>query len=76
MGLLRSLGACEHSAPALVAHTAHVCGVGAVWDGPTATSVKATKEEMTQYHKDMYIIRRMEITCDTEYKVMCVRSRL
>ena len=24
------------------------------------------------YHKHMYIIRRMEITCDTEYKVRAV----
>ncbi len=42
--------------------------------GPATDKVTATKEELLDYHKHMYIIRRMEITCDTEYKVACMRS--
>ena len=38
-------------------------------DGPTATTATVTKDELLKMHKDMFIIRRMEITSDTEYKV-------
>lgn len=49
--------------------------VCAVCDGPNVTSSSTTKEELLQFHKDMFIIRRMEITSDTEYKVrLCVCS--
>jgi hypothetical protein len=55
-------------------HSFPVCGFVlldflAVCDGPTATTATITKDELLQMHKDMFIIRRMEITSDTEYKV-------
>jgi hypothetical protein len=34
-----------------------------------STSVKTTKEELVHFFKQMYTMRRMEITNDTEYKV-------
>eukprot|EP01138_Halocafeteria_seosinensis_P007528 gb/GECG01007694.1/.p1 GENE.gb/GECG01007694.1/~~gb/GECG01007694.1/.p1 ORF type:complete len:411 (+),score=45.56 gb/GECG01007694.1/:1-1233(+) len=48
-------------------HETHLC------DGPSNTST-ATKEELLSYHELMYIIRRMEITCDNEYKARNIRG--
>jgi pyruvate dehydrogenase E1 component alpha subunit len=39
-----------------------------VCDAPS-TTVTTNKEELMSYFKEMYTMRRMEITCDTEYKV-------
>ena len=36
-------------------------------DAPSST-VTATKDELIQYLKEMYTMRRMEITNDTEYQ--------
>ena len=36
------------------------------------TTVTATKDELLKYFKQMYTMRRMEITNDTEYKVRLV----
>jgi len=47
---------------------AHLC------DGPQVTTATTTKEELLQFHKDMFIIRRMEITSDTEYKERRIRG--
>lgn len=38
-------------------------------DGPKVTTATVSKDELLAMHKDMFIIRRMEITSDTEYKV-------
>lgn len=37
-----------------------------------ATTVTATKDEMMFHFREMLTMRRMEITCDTEYKVHVV----
>lgn len=38
-------------------------------DSAPPTQATVTKEELVDYLKQMYTMRRMEITCDTEYKV-------
>lgn len=49
------------------AFKAHLC------DGPT-TSTTATKDELMEWLRMMLIMRRMEITCDTEYKARNIRG--
>jgi len=39
-----------------------------------STTVTATKEELIQYLKEMYTMRRVEITNDTEYKARNIRG--
>jgi len=43
-------------------------------DGPGISETTATKEEMLKVHRDMFIIRRMEIACDTLYKQRLIRG--
>lgn len=38
-------------------------------DSAPPTKATVTKAELVDYLKQMYTMRRMEITCDTEYKV-------
>lgn len=39
-----------------------------------ATTVTTNKEELLHFMKQMYTMRRMEITCDTEYKARNIRG--
>ncbi|KAA0149638.1 hypothetical protein FNF27_01355 [Cafeteria roenbergensis] len=43
-------------------------------EGPAATSATATKEELLDVHAMMHRIRRMEISCDNEYKDKNIRG--
>lgn len=43
-------------------------------EGPQTEEVETSKEEMIQFHKDMYRIRRMEITADGDYKAQKIRG--
>jgi pyruvate dehydrogenase E1 component alpha subunit len=43
-------------------------------DDPNITSGTASKDELMDYFKTMYTIRRMEISCDTEYKARNIRG--
>merc|ERR1712216_830108 len=43
-------------------------------DGPNIMETTATKEEMLKAHRDMFVIRRMEIACDTLYKQRLIRG--
>lgn len=45
-----------------------------VIEAPEITTASTTKEELLHFHREMYTIRRMEITCDTEYKVRILMS--
>lgn len=36
---------------------------------PPSTTVTATKDELIKYFREMYLIRRMEISADMLYKV-------
>lgn len=45
----------------------HLC------DSPAQETV-ATKDELMTYFRKMYTVRRMEITCDTEYKARLIRG--
>jgi len=38
------------------------------------TEVGATKEELLAYHESMFEIRRVEVTCDAEYKARNIRG--
>jgi pyruvate dehydrogenase E1 component alpha subunit len=47
---------------------------GHLIEAPEIPEVEATKEEMMDYFQTMYTIRRMEISCDTEYKARNIRG--
>ena len=49
------------------AYTAHL------GDEPAATA-ETNKTELLEYFKTMYTMRRMEITCDNEYKARTIRG--
>jgi len=38
------------------------------------THVQASKEELLQYHKAMFAVRRVEVSCDQEYKARKIRG--
>lgn len=42
---------------------------------PLPTEATTNREELMSYFKLMYTMRRMEITCDTEYKVRLASRR-
>eukprot|EP00658_Telonema_sp_P-2_P015670 TRINITY_DN1604_c0_g3_i5.p1 TRINITY_DN1604_c0_g3~~TRINITY_DN1604_c0_g3_i5.p1 ORF type:complete len:439 (+),score=141.28 TRINITY_DN1604_c0_g3_i5:82-1398(+) len=50
------------------AFTTHEC------DGPSATSMDVSKEEMMKWYREMFAIRRMEIASDTMYKQRQIRG--
>ncbi|GBG25968.1 Pyruvate dehydrogenase E1 component subunit alpha, mitochondrial [Hondaea fermentalgiana] len=41
---------------------------------PPPQQAEATKEELLEYHKNMFLIRRMEIAADGEYKARNIRG--
>ncbi len=41
---------------------------------PPPQHTTATREELLEYHRDMYKMRRMEITNDNEYKARAIRG--
>jgi len=43
------------------------------WEAP-AEKAETSKEELVGYFKQMYTMRRMEITCDNEYKARTIRG--
>ncbi|GMI58106.1 hypothetical protein TeGR_g11826 [Tetraparma gracilis] len=43
-------------------------------DSAPPTSTVATKDELVSYLTTMYTMRRMEITCDNEYKARTIRG--
>jgi pyruvate dehydrogenase E1 component alpha subunit len=43
-------------------------------DGPNVKEATVTKEDMIKHYRDMFVIRRMEIACDTLYKQRAIRG--
>ncbi|PIY89574.1 MAG: pyruvate dehydrogenase (acetyl-transferring) E1 component subunit alpha, partial [Nitrosopumilales archaeon CG_4_10_14_0_8_um_filter_34_8] len=39
-----------------------------------STTVTTTKDDLMHQFRQMYTMRRMEITCDTEYKARTIRG--
>mmetsp|Transcript_9697 Transcript_9697/g.22816 ORF Transcript_9697/g.22816 Transcript_9697/m.22816 type:complete len:394 (+) Transcript_9697:65-1246(+) len=73
---LRPAAARANAARFMSSHTFDLSGCFEThnFDSAPAESVEATKEELVDMFETMYTMRRMEITCDNEYKARAIRG--
>jgi len=74
--VLRPAVARAHAARFMSSHTFDISGSFEThnFDSAPAETVEATKEELVDMFELMYTMRRMEITCDNEYKARAIRG--